>query len=75
MPLIWVLALFTVLIFADYIPMLRKGAAEKKTVWFYSVCLAVSFALLVLSAFEVDIPGLSDLISYIVNYAAGLNFN
>ncbi len=69
------LAFYALILFADFIPSIRKKKMDKKTIWIYSVCFGVSFIILMLTSFKIKLPGPTELISYVLEDVIGLNFN
>ncbi|MBW7573837.1 hypothetical protein [Caproiciproducens faecalis] len=60
------ITLYLAVIFFDFIPLTKKG--DKKTNWVYSVFLAASFLVLILSIFDIVIPGPSGAIKQLVGF-------
>lgn len=70
----------TIIIFAgviviNFIPAIVKRRINKKIIIFYSICAGLSFIIVALAALNIMLPGPYELISFVLEDVAGLNFN
>lgn len=75
MSLFITIIIFAAVIIIDFIPAVVKKHINKKIIIFYSICAGVSFVVVALAVSNIILPGPYELISFVLEDVAGLNFN
>ena len=75
MSLLITLIIFAAVIIMNFIPDIVRKRIDKKIIIFYSICASVSFIIVILAVSNIILPGLYELISFVLEDVAGLNFN
>ncbi|HIZ16596.1 MAG TPA: hypothetical protein H9675_03380 [Firmicutes bacterium] len=75
MSLLITIIIFAAVIIINFIPDIVRKSIDKKIIIFYSICLSVSFIVVVLAVSNIILPGPYELVSFLLEDVAGLNFN
>ena len=75
MSLLITIIIFAAVIIINFIPDIVRKSIDKKITIFYSICLSVSFIVVVLAVSNIILPGPYELVSFLLEDVAGLNFN